>query len=468
MARVTKRKKSEKDKKRSGRPGFKDDSKRPGDRASSGVQRKQITVQQSIGGRKVTPEQAAKVKKTGFLAAAPKAAPKKKKGGGGGTSAPTGGFTDISNIKESDVLPEFREQLGFKPAFGGGSFGAGAGGSFENKPGVLQGISDALSGAWESATAETLGQQFKPEGPVIPLDMLIFGSLGLTSNLASTTLKGAVGTTAPTVGKLTPPAASTAIHSNIFGQMATNTKTSKVTMSYFAKLVKATKHPLVVLGMLGTAVGSYPWTGHLRIDTVAVGYSMAARDARQAGFFDLADEIDEALDEFLYPPLWERIVNNAPLANLIKVTMFDGIKQAKISAAAYKQITTEMIYQRDNNLTENDMWDIRNANKAAADKAYTDYINAESIKSEKEKIRLRKEASEASDKRDRKALLDELKLREEYDKKRIERAKEADEESNKLWLEYKRILFEMELEQAETLRNAWNANAPSALNFGLL
>jgi len=353
----------------------------------------------------------------------------------GGAAAPTAGFTPINDIRVGDVLSEFREQMGFEDA---------------SKKGLLnivfgQGIGDKITG------------MFTPKG--IPEDAQmgtapLIGGLGKAVKAAGATknaLKNIknfqllkVNVNLPQIGKLTTNTQ----------RIASNTKTVKLTLSYYEKFTRTLKHPFAVIGMLGAAIGSYPWTGHLRIDTVAPTYSIPIRDMQDRGLDEEAAILQEQYDEFLYPPLLENVINILPIINLIKVTYFDGIKAARLNNEANKVINEHLRQARE---TGEDMYSIGRQEKADLERETAIINDAVYTEGKKERLALQSDYDNARDKKERKIILNNIKLWDDADAAKTERAAEERAAIAAFWLAYQRELQKMFAE-----------NRPSSLSFGLL
>lgn len=247
------------------------------------------------------------------------------------------------------------------------------------------------------------------------------------------------------IGKVAP--ASKAVKSA--SQLPVNTKVTKWVSNSVAKTLRDLKKPKNLLTAVVATVMSYAWNGHLKADNVIGGYSIAMRDAMQAGDLESAALVKENLDEFLDPNMWDKIIDSIPGVNVGKTAMVDIMKQAKITSDVYqKQLDDARAGFVDE--TPQDNYVRTTQERTESQSESTDYFNEQRILTD-QRIRDAEVANRNEDAAFWKKYYSDL------DKAELEHAKaQAD-----FWLEYDKEKAKQDLLQADQY-------TPSKLNFGLI
>ena len=98
----------------------------------------------------------------------------------------------------------------------------------------------------------------------------------------------------------------------------TNTVTAAKSTSYLSKALSFAKAPLVALGILGPALGTYPWAEWADAEAIdSLVFTLDAAD--KANDEELYSEVELLLDDILDKNFWESVpVSNVILASINK------------------------------------------------------------------------------------------------------------------------------------------------------
>jgi len=230
-------------------------------------------------------------------------------------------------------------------------------------------------------------------------------------------------------------------------RIPTNVKTAAQTKKLLTesgeKVGMSTIRAVTTASLIIGAIGTYPWAGHLKLDNVIGGLSIAIRDANEAGDIEGAEEAQQKLDDVLNPSLWTEIIGLIPYANVLQEVK-RGMGAAQTYAAIQSKITEDIKIKQETGQSDNDYWDNRRKEQAEQDRAAVDYYN------EQRKLMVKWEREAADDKRDSDA---------KFWRKEREKQMQAEAEDRQaiadFWEQYK---LEMQKMQANS--------RPSQLNFG--
>lgn len=96
----------------------------------------------------------------------------------------------------------------------------------------------------------------------------------------------------------------------------------------------------VATGIAGTLM-IYAWNGHLKLDNVIGGYKLQIYNAYDSGNPELANQLIEEADQYLDPSIYEQVLDWIPGINILKTTLFDGIKETRTGFDSYKQMIAD-------------------------------------------------------------------------------------------------------------------------------
>ncbi len=228
------------------------------------------------------------------------------------------------------------------------------------------------------------------------------------------------------------------------GAFATNTATAAATTSWLAKLAGALKNPALVAGGLVAAIGSYPFAGFIKEESIQT-LSFAVRTAQMNGDVEGAKAALAHQAEVLDTTLWEGILDNTPFVNVV-ARLKEFYEAARTKMAIDTKMVADMEIQQATGESDSEKWDRVRQEQADQEQANIDYYNEE----RKKMLAFEEEAADRD-------------MQEDAAFWRKERAKQAalekaDREAEAaFWMEYRRESQKLN----ESLR-------PSNLKFGLL
>jgi len=256
------------------------------------------------------------------------------------------------------------------------------------------------------------------------------------------------------IGTLTPKATTTAEN------IAVNTKNIALTKSWLTRVFTERGRPKLVAvaaaGMLGGAIGSYPFTHWAKGEA----WQNIAR-AREAALWDGDIEGAEralALElEIVNPNFISRVMEKLPYLNSIDALQ-DIIKAARLSAElGRRRIEDKKIELENPEMDENDMWDLRHEQQAAEE----DRQRALQIEHQQQILEMKARYEDEQ----RTAQTEEVRARAEL--------------NAQYWAEQSALQAQRDADQLRAQKEYWewfwreqaanrDENTPSKLNFGLL
>ena len=137
-----------------------------------------------------------------------------------------------------------------------------------------------------------------------------------------------------------------------------NPKTISLTSTFLTKLASgvgtAIKNPVFVGGALLSIIGSYPFAGFIKeesLQTLGFGINSAIQSGDVAG----GERALREMEEILNPKLWERIIQKVPFVNVIK-NLKDFYSSARVKMSIDTQIINDMKIQQKTGETEAEKW----------------------------------------------------------------------------------------------------------------
>ena len=230
----------------------------------------------------------------------------------------------------------------------------------------------------------------------------------------------------------------------VVGTFTKNVMSPKVTASWIQKLGSHLKSPTAVAGYIVASVGGIPWGAHLTVDNLIGSLQIVIRDADKAGLYEEADAAQDMLDEVLDPTLWQKMLQVAPLGIPVIYAAARIVKTAIMSAGIHKMIRAEKREQIATGTTDDDLFDKRIEDRAAAAVIAEDA----SIAKYDKLYELRRQAQE--DDRDEDAAIFDARMRANEKIRKQIRDETAD-----FWLEYDKQKLK-------------DDNTKSHLNFGII
>ncbi len=241
----------------------------------------------------------------------------------------------------------------------------------------------------------------------------------------------------------------TGSHGQVIDSITHNTYTEKLTGNIIQRTAQGFKNPMILAGLVVSAVYSYAWSGHLNLDNIAGSYQIAARDMDKQGFTEEADKLREALHDFENPDLWEDIKRHLPWLNMYK-TFQAGHKQIALTNEAYR-LADQALQEQTNNGTDPDtLFDLRAKERA-------DYAARVELETYNKKLAATARARHARDLEEREIA--------EADRKYYEKRNAELRQQRKVDLENE---LRLRIEYHKALEKLQEASAPSKLNFGIV
>ena len=167
--------------------------------------------------------------------------------------------------------------------------------------------------------------------------------IGAAAISAATTLVTAGATTAAeTIAKA---ASGQITKKTIQKGIQVNTVTAAKTTSYFARLAKAATSPAFVATTLLGVIGSYPFAGFVKeesLQTLGFGINTAVRNEDVAG----AEQALQQTAEVLNPDMWNQIIASVPYANVVQElkTFYEAsATKLKIDARSVERLKANLV-----------------------------------------------------------------------------------------------------------------------------
>ena len=378
--------------------------------------------------------------------------------------SPGGGFTNINNITQEDVLPEFRSELGFEEPITFGSVAKKVGGAIKDF--VTRDFRAGIEAERGLPPGSVKGDT--PLGPLLTTPQGIITGVKNILNIpaqikrfsnareaaaASNKIVGGVGDIQKinTGGKLTD-------WTKFLGdspiKIESNSKAIALTEQMLKKRfnnrimqVAGAWAGAVAIGKWGQAESGEPYSFLIS--------QFAVPEAIRTGDWSTVNQLKADRKDLLDLPWWQEVLLWTAASPIIGIPKkIQGIAEA---AHAQDAVLADMQIASETGETDEEMWNRINADRAAADKAATDYRNAQRLITE-EQLSLNRAMEKAANDAEEKRILEEtIKAWEEsQDKERKAEAKER-KANAEYWLLYQQEMAKLRAE-----------SAPSSLNFGLL
>ena len=237
--------------------------------------------------------------------------------------------------------------------------------------------------------------------------------------------------------------------------VAKNTKTLKLTESWLTKIAAAAKNPAVVVSVLLTAIGSYPFAGFIKEEALQT-LSFAVKSAIANNDVEGAELALEEQKDILNPDIVDKIISAIPVANVVK-ELADFFDAARTKVKIDEKVVVDMKIQIETGETEDEKWKRIKQEEVDQEKETTDYYNEQRKLQVTWENESRAAARTAQSREERKARNQDAAFW------AAERAKQRELEAEDrkaiadFWMEYRRRIQEIQED-----------NRPSNLNFGLI
>lgn len=158
-----------------------------------------------------------------------------------------------------------------------------------------------------------------------------------------------------------------------------NTKTATQTRTMISKIIggikKVISNPIIIAGGLMGAIGSYPFAGFIKeesLQTLGLGVGAAIRNKDLTG----AEEALQLQRDILNPDMWDEIMAKVPYVNVL-ANLKDFYDSAETKLAIDEKIVENMKIQTETGETDSDMWARIRAEQDQQDRLLIDYYNEE-------------------------------------------------------------------------------------------
>jgi len=284
---------------------------------------------------------------------------------------------------------------------------------------------------------------------------------GVGASLSALTGKTAVKEGAKVGVKSSAKATSTA------GSMATNSATRKATTSMLTKMAKATTNPKFVVGGIMAMIGSYPFAGFIKEESLQT-LSFGVRSAVDNNDPDGAQEAIDMQKEILDPGVWDRIFQSVPFANVL-ANLQDFYKAARIKTSIDERVVTALRNKLETGQSDTDMWEQTRQEQDEMERGQIDYFNEQRLITERRIADLKAQAQAEADAERRAQILEQIRLWEQYAVRKAEQERKEREETAAFWLAYNRELQNIQSNAPSgSGRSGHEESSFSTLNFGLL